>query len=230
MNQPTPTAPAWLENILIDGLQMLKSMGLEGAPGHDASTHTLDGWLLACMSWGITWDQGQDEWRLRAAFQSMFGAITKWPQPITLNHFMPGRTPQPSLTPPRSSTIPPDIREKINAFTQRARRPPGEVGRHELLAEMAKHIGASHGVSAEYLAHALRVNTRHIRVLVTELRMEGAHICGTPGEGYYMAECPEDLATTCEWLKSRALKSLLLASRMTKVSIPDLFNQLKLPT
>ena len=229
MPQPH-NAPAWLENALIDGLQMLKSMSLEGAPGHDSTTATLDSWCYAVMSWGITWDQTLDEPRVTAAFQAMFGSVKRWPQPADLRDRMPQRIERQALPPPRSNTMPADIRDKINAFTQRTRRPPGEVGRHELLAEMAKHIGASHGVSAEYLAHALRVNTRHIRVLVTELRMEGAHICGTPGEGYYMAECPEDLNTTCEWLKSRALKSLLLASRMTKVSIPDLFNQLKLPT
>jgi len=223
-------APAWLENALIDGLQMLKSMALKGAPGHDTTTATLDGWCHAVMSWGITWQQDLDEPRIAAGFQALFGTVRDWPAPADLRDRMPKRIERQALPPPRSNAMPPGIREQIDKLTQRTRRPAGDVGRHELLAEMGKHVGAAKGVSAEYLAHALRVNPRHIRVLVTELRLEGAHICGTPGEGYYMAESPEDLVTTCEWLKSRALKSLLLASRMTKVSIPDLFKQLKLPT
>ena len=167
---------------------------------------------------------------MRAGFESLLRRAEHWPAPRALLDAMPDRAPQLSLPPPRSNTMSDAVREQIDSLTQRLRRPAKDVRRHDLLAAMRSHIGAHQGASAEQLAHGLGVNARHIRVLVTELRMDGEHICGTPGEGYFMAETAADVTATCDFLKSRALKSLLLASRMTKISIPDLVGQLKLNT
>lgn len=226
MNNPNK----WLEAEVIDGLSALLVLRLARSPAADTINAVCDVWLHAMMGWGLTWNAELDATRLRHGFMLLAGSVAEWPAPSQLREIMPAREAQRALPPPRSNTMSPNMRAQIDSLTKRLRRPPSDVGRHHLLAVLSKHIGATNGASAEQLAHALGVNTRHIRVLVTELRMDGEHVCGTPGEGYFMAESPEDLTATCEWLKSRALKSLLLASRMTKVSIPDLVGQLKLPT
>ncbi len=102
--------------------------------------------------------------------------------------------------------------------------------RHDLLASLRHHIGAGNGVTADILAHTLNVTKRQVRLLVTELRMEGEHVCGTPRDGYYMASSAEELEHTLQFLRSRAMHSLVLEAAMRKVSLPDLWGQMKLKT
>lgn len=53
-------------------------------------------------------------------------------------------------------------------------------------------------------------------------------ICGTPETGYYLATTPDELRESCKFLHERAMKSLVLASRMQQISLPELLGQLKL--
>jgi hypothetical protein len=69
-----------------------------------------------------------------------------------------------------------------------------------------------------------------VRHQVSALREEGIAICGHPKTGYFIAANAEELETTVEFLKSRALHSLHLASRLTKIPLVDLIGQLKLKT
>lgn len=109
---------------------------------------------------------------------------------------------------------------------------------HAVLAALRHHIGRASGVTAEALvaeinsdAHAGRqINARDLRHLVTELRLQGHHVCAHPGTGYYLAETPEELDASIAFLRDRALSSLQQISAMTKVSLPDLMGQLHLPT
>jgi biotin operon repressor len=83
---------------------------------------------------------------------------------------------------------------------------------------------------AEALAAAIGMNKREIRAQVSALREEGIAVCGHPKTGYFIAANAEELETTVEFLKSRAMHSLHLASRLTKIPLVDLLGQLKLKT
>lgn len=107
----------------------------------------------------------------------------------------------------------------------------------QVLTELSHHIGQENGIHVRELVTRITGQSvscamleRRIRTIVTELRMDGAHICGHPASGYYMAAVPEELEATLQFLRSRAMSSLLLESRMRKVSMPELLGQLSLRT
>lgn len=107
----------------------------------------------------------------------------------------------------------------------------------QVLTELAHHIGADNGVHVRELvtritgqAISCGVLERRIRTLVSDLRMDGAHICGHPSSGYYMADSAQELEQTLQFLRARAMSSLVLESRMRRISMPELLGQLTLPT
>lgn len=107
----------------------------------------------------------------------------------------------------------------------------------QVLTELSHHIGQANGIHVRDLVQRItgqQVTSepleRKVRQIVTELRMEGAHICGHPSSGYYMAETPEELEHTLQFLRSRAISSLTLESRMRRISMPELLGQLNLKT
>lgn len=71
---------------------------------------------------------------------------------------------------------------------------------------------------------------RRLRQLIEELRREGQHICGHPAHGYYLAATDAELLATVTFLHDRAMTSLTQAAAMQRVSLPDLRQQLRLPT
>lgn len=97
-----------------------------------------------------------------------------------------------------------------------------------LLNALAQHQGRESGIAAQRLADQLGVPTRRLRVLISVAREDGIAICGKPASGYFMPVTPEELEASCEFLHSRALKSLRLLSRMKKVALPLLLGQLLL--
>lgn len=103
--------------------------------------------------------------------------------------------------------------------------------KHELLAELAKHIGAERGVHVAELARRVRLNPRDVRRLVSQLREDGIAVCGHPSTGYFIAADQEELDRYClQFLRSRAMHSLRLEARLRRIPLPDLIGQLKLPT
>lgn len=102
--------------------------------------------------------------------------------------------------------------------------------RDDLLRVLANHQGALNGVSVEVLAHTLDVPPRRVRSLVTEAREEGVAICGHPKEGYYIAVTAQELEETCQFLRARAMHSLMLEARLRKLPLPELIGQLRLKT
>jgi hypothetical protein len=106
-----------------------------------------------------------------------------------------------------------------------------------VLEALRDHIGRERGIHARALARKLigpeagPAAERQLRTVITELRAErGAHICGTPESGYYLAANEGELLETCEFLHSRAMTTLVQVSRMRGVALPDLRGQLRLPT
>jgi len=105
-----------------------------------------------------------------------------------------------------------------------------EVTRHDLVRLLEAHIGADSGITAQAIAEALKIHKRAVRLLVTQAREHGIAVCGHPRTGYFIAATAEELRETCAFLRSRAMHSLVLESKLSNVPLPDLLGQLKLPT
>lgn len=99
-----------------------------------------------------------------------------------------------------------------------------------LITLLSHHIGAQNGLTAARIASMLGITMRRVRFLVSELREEGTAVCGTPQTGYYIAATPEELEETCQFLRGRAMRSLMLESRLRKVALEDLIGQMRLRT
>lgn len=102
--------------------------------------------------------------------------------------------------------------------------------RTSVLSVLQGHIGAGRGITAKGLAATSGMTEREVRAQVSALREEGIAVCGHPSTGYFIAETSAELDNTVEYLTSRALHSLRLASRLTRIPLPDLIGQLKLKT
>lgn len=107
----------------------------------------------------------------------------------------------------------------------------------QVLTELSHHIGQANGIHVRDLVQRItgqqttcEPQERKVRQIVTELRMDGHHICAHPALGYFMAATPEELNDTCEFLYDRAMTSLTQVSRMKNIALPDLRGQLHLPT
>ncbi len=106
-----------------------------------------------------------------------------------------------------------------------------ETQRVRLVALLAEHhIGAAHGITGHELAAQLGIPGRRVRKLVEASRTSGVAICGLPSTGYYIAENAGDVESTCHFLRSRSMKTLMLEARLRKLTLPDLLGQLKLET
>jgi biotin operon repressor len=102
--------------------------------------------------------------------------------------------------------------------------------KHQLISIMAKHVGAGNGVSVEELSILLNCCARKVRSAISDARMEGIAVCGHPRTGYYIAETAEELEQTCNFLRSRAIHSLHLESRLRNIPLNDLLGQMHLRT
>ena len=107
----------------------------------------------------------------------------------------------------------------------------------QVMSELAHHVGADNGLHVRELVTRITgqlvscaMLERQVRKIVTDLRMEGSHICGHPGTGYYMAATAQELADTCAFLRSRAMSSLVIESRLRRISMPELLGQMVLAT
>jgi len=99
-----------------------------------------------------------------------------------------------------------------------------------VLAALIGHRGRANGITARTLAQQIEISERDVRHAVTELREEEFAICGHPSSGYFIAETAAEIEETCEFLRGRALHSLMLASRLSKKPLAELIGQLRLKT
>lgn len=93
---------------------------------------------------------------------------------------------------------------------------------------LLSHVGRARGITGRALAQAVRAPEREVRHAITELREAGEPICAHPGTGYFLAQTAEELDMACAFLRSRALHSLALESKLRKVPLPDLVGQLQM--
>ncbi|GBL46250.1 hypothetical protein SFMTTN_2063 [Sulfuriferula multivorans] len=101
---------------------------------------------------------------------------------------------------------------------------------NDLLGVLSRHIGRERAAGAAALARELGIDTRQLRKLVSELRLEGIAVCAHPRDGYYIAETVEELEETCQFLHARSMHALTLESRLRKIPLSDLIGQLHLRT
>ena len=99
-----------------------------------------------------------------------------------------------------------------------------------VLVVLQEHLGEHDGITAKALAAAANISEREVRKQVSALREDGIAVCGHPVTGYYIAKSAEELERTCEYLRSRAMHSLRMESRLRKIPLPDLIGQLHLKT
>ncbi len=99
-----------------------------------------------------------------------------------------------------------------------------------VLTVLSRHIGSNNGVSMRQLEQQLDLSPRRIRHFIDALRNDGHAICGTPKEGYYIAETPEEWQKTRDFIVSRSMHGLVWVSRVEKIALPDLLGQLRVPT
>lgn len=103
-----------------------------------------------------------------------------------------------------------------------------------VLDVLRRRKGPSAGATAAQLVQELTRRAhypaaeRHLRNVVEQLRLEGYPVCAHPSHGYYLAASDADLQLTCDYLHSRAMKSLRQIAAMRRVSLPDLLGQLRL--
>lgn len=100
----------------------------------------------------------------------------------------------------------------------------------QVLTTLSRHIGKGNGIGVKALATQHDTTERHVRKIISDLREEGYAVCGTPPDGYFIAANADELEHTCEFLRSRAMHSLTLESRLRKIPLTDLIGQLHLPT
>lgn len=99
-----------------------------------------------------------------------------------------------------------------------------------VLNVLSRHIGSGKGIAMRELEQQLDLSARKIRMHISDLRADGHAICGTPEQGYFIAETAAELENTCEFLRSRAMHSLTLESKLRKIPMADLIGQLHVPT
>ena len=99
-----------------------------------------------------------------------------------------------------------------------------------VLTVLSRHIGRGHGISVKQLAEQTDLLPRTLRSHISDLREDGHAVCGTPRDGYYIAETAEELEETCQFIRSRSMHGLRMESQMRKIPLIDLLGQLYLPT
>ena len=100
--------------------------------------------------------------------------------------------------------------------------------KYNLLRALSGHLGRGRGVSVEDLSARVAVPVRQVRRGISALRQDGVAICATPGNGYYIANSAEEIEQTCQFLRSRAMHSLVLEAKLRKMPLPALLGQLQL--
>lgn len=106
-----------------------------------------------------------------------------------------------------------------------------------VLSELQHHIGQDKGIHVRELVQRITGQStatepleRKVREVITELRLQGQHVCGHPSTGYFMAATAEELQKTCGFLYSRSMTGLRQVAAMRDISMPDLRGQFHLPT
>lgn len=118
----------WLEEAVLEGLQMLLTLRLPGAPAADTIAAGAEVWIGAFKAGrNIGWDERADRPRIRQAFLAVCAKVDRWPAPSRVLDELPPRVLDRSRAlamPPKP--LPPAIREQLVALLERLRLPDPE--------------------------------------------------------------------------------------------------------
>jgi hypothetical protein len=76
-----------------------------------------------------------------------------------------------------------------------------------------------------------RINdTRRLRKIITELRLEGVPICSDSSSagGYYLASAGSELEGYCKRMRRAALRKMVLEASVRKITLAELVGQMQL--
>lgn len=84
--------PSWFHNRIVEGIQLLHSLHLDGRPAAEVITLTATGWIDVLWRAPRAWAEGRDTERLVNAFFSLSRQVDRWPAPRQLlDHLPPAR-------------------------------------------------------------------------------------------------------------------------------------------
>jgi hypothetical protein len=106
--------PASIHNAIIDGVQRLYVLRLDGAPADDTLPLTTQVWLDA-IGYRRQWAD-DDLPRLQQAFVALTATAKRWPQPATLLEMLPPRPAPLALTAPETTAA--ERAENVNFLRQ----------------------------------------------------------------------------------------------------------------
>lgn len=81
----------WLHDCIVDNLQNLVLLHLEGAPPSETIAYSVGAWLRAMSRWSIAWSEKLDRPRIDEAFLLLSGQVSRWPSPSQLRLLLPSR-------------------------------------------------------------------------------------------------------------------------------------------
>ena len=116
-------ADAWFRVAIINGIQGLMITRLQFSPAADEIDVTARTWIEVLTNLPRTWTENRDAPRIQKAFLAL-AARQHWPSPYDFLEALPPIPPTLSLTPPRSSRIPPSAKAFIDDFLKRKRAKP----------------------------------------------------------------------------------------------------------
>lgn len=107
----------WLRNSIIEGLQTLLVLRLNGTPAVDTITAVAEVWIAVFNSQPIKWSEQQDADRIRQGFLKAAGTLKDWPAPSQVLNCLPAR---PKLQPVAAEVkylgMPPAIKKQFDAI------------------------------------------------------------------------------------------------------------------
>lgn len=107
-----------LENAIIEGLQMLLTLRLPGAPAEDTIEAVGEVWIRACLHGRRLRWAPEDADRLRQAFLAVAAHCDRWPTPNQVLGHLPPRPDRPRLAGP-ARPLPDAIRAQFKALLAR---------------------------------------------------------------------------------------------------------------
>lgn len=107
-----------LDTAILEGLQLLLTLRLSGAPAEDTIDAVADVWLLTFKRGrAIDWQEGDGE-RVRAAFVAVAAHAERWPTPSQVLDRLPPRPERPRLPRP-TRPMPSEVRAQLDALMGR---------------------------------------------------------------------------------------------------------------
>jgi len=88
--------PDWFSNAILDGIERLYVLSLQGTPSADTIGHAHQVWTETLWH-GKAWHEDRDRDRLEVGFARLAQGVDRWPAPAQLLEALPRADAQPQL-------------------------------------------------------------------------------------------------------------------------------------